>query len=303
MSVTISSPRMQAQVSENGAELIRLQDKEGRDLLWDGNPAFWTGRSPLLFPVVGRVRNDRIQVAGSEYALPKHGFARISRFEPVEADSSLCRFRLSSSEATLKQYPFPFQLDVSYGIEDATLTITASVTNTGSAIMPVSFGFHPAFRWPLPYGAPRDVHAIRFERDEPAPIRRPVDGLIGHDAEASPVQARVLSLRDDLFETDALVFDRLESRSVTYGAPDGGSIRVDFPDMPHLGIWTKPGAGYICIEPWQGHADPEGFEGEFATKPGVVLVQPSDTRSFEMTITVSSAGLGEIYRKAWFVEV
>jgi galactose mutarotase-like enzyme len=290
MNIAISSPNLRAHVSENGAELVRLQDAEGRDLLWDGNPAFWTGRSPLLFPIVGRVRNDRIRVDGSDYELPKHGFARISRFELVEAHSSHCRFRLRSDQGTLKQYPFPFQLDVSYKIEEATLTITASVTNTGSTVMPASFGFHPAFRWPLPYGGPREAHVIRFEHEEPAPIRRPVDGLISRDTEASPVQGQTLSLRDDLFETDAVVFDRLESRSVTYGAPSGGSIRVDFPEMPHMGIWTKPGAGFICIEPWQGYADPEGFEGEFAAKPGVVLIQPGVTRNFAVGMTVSSAG-------------
>ncbi|EIM24952.1 aldose 1-epimerase family protein [Microvirga lotononidis] len=291
MNVTISSPRLRAQMSEKGAELVRLQDEMGRDLLWDGNPAFWTGRSPLLFPIVGRVRNDHIRVGGTEYGLPKHGFARTALFAIREADPSECRFSLVSGETTLGQYPFRFALDVSYRIEDATLTITASVINKGAKAMPASFGFHPAFRWPLPYGAPRDAHAVRFEREEAAPVRRPVDGLISRDVEESPVQGRMLRLQDHLFEADALVFDRLESRSVTYGAPDGGSIRIDFPDMPHLGIWTKPGAGFICIEPWQGHADPEGFDGEFADKPGNVLIQPSETRSFTMTITVNDAGL------------
>lgn len=291
MSVTISSPSLQAQVSENGAELVRLQDGQGRDLLWDGNPDYWTGRSPLLFPIVGRVRNDRIRVGGLEYALPKHGFARTSRFEIEDASTSQCRFSLRSDEATLKQYPFLFRLDVAYGIEEATLTITASVANDGPSTMPVSFGFHPAFRWPLPFGAQRETHVIRFEREEVAPIRRPVDGLISRDAETSPLHGRTLSLRDSLFEADALVFDRLESRSVTYGASSGGSIRVDFPDMPHLGIWTKPGAGFICIEPWQGHADPEGFSDEFAVKPGAVLIQPGKTRDFTIGITVNSVGM------------
>jgi len=288
MSVTISSPRLQAQISENGAELTRLQDERGRDLLWDGDPAFWTGRSPLLFPIVGGVRDNRIQVNGSDYELPRHGFARISRFSLVEADQSTCRFRLTSDQATLKRYPFPFQLDIVYGIEEATLTITASVTNTGSSAMPVSFGFHPAFRWPLPYDASRETHEIRFEREETAPIRRPVDGLIGRDTEPSPVRNRKILLEDALFEGDALVFDQLRSRSVEYGAPGGGSLRVDFPNMPHLGIWTKPGAGFICIEPWQGHADPEDFQGEMAAKPGVVSVPPGKMQDFAMAVTVNT---------------
>ncbi len=290
MIVTLSSPHLKAQVSADGAELVRLQDEQERDLLWNGDPAFWTGRSPLLFPIIGRVRNDRIRVNGSEHELPKHGFARISRFEAVEAHPNRCQFRLASDETTLNQYPFPFRLDVAYAIEAATLTITASATNTGASAMPVSFGFHPAFLWPLPYGAPREAHEIRFEHDEPAPIRRPVDGLLSHQAEASPVQDRKLALHDSLFAADAIVFDQLKSRSVVYGAPGSGSIHVGFPEMPHLGVWTKPGSGFICIEPWQGHADPEGFEGELASKPGIVLIQPGGTRNFTMTITIDSAG-------------
>jgi galactose mutarotase-like enzyme len=286
MNVTISSPQLRAEVSANGAELIRLQDEQGRDWLWDGDPSFWTGRSPLLFPIVGRVRDDRIRINGSEYELPKHGFARTSRFDIEDANPSHCRLRLCSSEATLRSYPFPFQLDMTYAVEGAALSITAFVTNTGPSGMPVSFGFHPAFRWPLPYGAPRGDHEIRFEQEETSPIRRPVEGLISRQAAPSPVQSRTLALHDDLFEADALVFDQLGSRSVEYGARDSASLRVDFPDMPHLGIWTKPGAGFICIEPWQGYADPQDFTGDFSSKPGIVFVQPGETRRFAITITV-----------------
>jgi galactose mutarotase-like enzyme len=290
MSVRIASPQLSAEVSETGAELIRLQDEQGRDLLWDGDPAFWTGRSPLLFPIVGRVRNDRIRVGDAEYELPRHGFARTSHFDIAEANPSLCRFSLRSDETTLERYPFPFQLDVTYTIEGNTLTIEAAAINPGSAPMPVSFGFHPAFRWPLPYGAPREAHGLRFEHEETAPIRRPVDGLIAREAYPTPVQGHSLPLQNSLFEKDAIVFDDLKSRSVEYGAPDSGTIRVDFPGMPHLGIWTKPGAGFICIEPWQGYADPEGFEGEFADKPGIVVIPPGQSRAFTIAITVDSKG-------------
>jgi len=274
-------------VSAQGAELVGLQDGLGHDWLWDGDPAFWAGRSPLLFPIVGRVRNDRIHVNGSVYELPKHGFARTSLFQVEEASASMCRLRLCASEATLKCYPFPFQLDVTYAVEGETLRITAAVANTGSSVMPVSFGFHPAFRWPLPYGAPRETHQIRFEHEEPASVRRPVEGLLSREAEPSPVLGRTLVLHDSLFEADALVFDQLESRSVEYGAPGSASLRVDFPRMPHLGIWTKPGAGFICIEPWQGHADPEGYEGDFSGKPGIVSVQPGATSRFTIAVTIN----------------
>ena len=280
--VSISTAALSAEISATGAELVRLQDRAGADLLWDGNPAVWNGRSPLLFPIVGEVKGNRLNVAGKAYDIGRHGFARTSTFALVGSDAASCTWRLESSDATRRQYPFEFRLDVTYRIEDATLHMEARVTNTGAAVMPASFGFHPALRWPLPYGKPRAAHEIVFERDEPAPIRRPIDGLLSAAQFATPVRDRHLRLHDDLFVEGALVFDTLASRSVLYGE----TIRVDFPRMPHLGIWTKPGAGYVCIEPWQGHASPEGFDGELADKPGVIAITPGATESFGMSITL-----------------
>lgn len=280
--VSISDSTLGAQVSALGAELIRLQDRAGSDLLWNGDPAFWTGRSPLLFPIVGEAMGNRIRVAGREYGIGRHGFARASTFALVSSGAAHCAWRLEASEATRRQYPFEFRLDVTYRIEAATLHMTAAVTNTGGIVMPASFGFHPALRWPLPYGKPRAAHEIVFDRDEPAPIRRPVDGLLSSATWPSPVRARRLALQDGLFEDGALVFDRLESRSVLYGE----AVRVSFPEMPHLGIWTRSGAGFVCIEPWQGHASPQGFDGELADKPGMVPIMPGATRCFAMSINV-----------------
>lgn len=280
--VSISSAALSAEIAPLGAELVRLRDRNGADLLWDGDPAVWNGRSPLLFPIVGEVARNRLNVAGKAYEIGRHGFARISTFSLVDSDAASCTWRLESSEATRRRYPFEFRLDVTYRIDAAVLHMEARVTNTGAVVMPASFGFHPALRWPLPYGKSRDAHEIVFERDEPAPVRRPVDGLLSAAQFPTPVRDRHLLLHDDLFEDGALVFDTLASRSVLYG----GTIRVDFPRMPHLGIWTKPGAGYVCIEPWQGHASPEGFDGELADKPGVVAIAPGTTNSFAMSLNV-----------------
>ncbi len=280
--VSISTPALSAEISTTGAELMRLQDRTGADLLWDGDPAFWASRSPLLFPIVGEAKANRIKVDGTTYEIGRHGFARTSTFTLVRSDAASCTFRLEASEATRRHYPFAFRLDVTYRIEAATLRMEAEVTNTGDGVMPASFGFHPALRWPLPYGTSRAAHEIVFEHDEPAPIRRPVDGLLSTAQFPTPVHERHLKLHDDLFEDGALVFDTLASRSVVYG----DAVRVAFPHMPHLGIWTKPGAGYVCIEPWQGHASPEGFDGELADKPGMVAIAPSATETFAMSIEV-----------------
>ena len=278
--VSISTSGLSACISATGAELVRLQDGEARDLLWDGDPAFWTGRSPLLFPIVGEVKGNRIAVAGTPYEIGRHGFARTSRFALVASEATRCTWRLEASDETRRQYPFAFRLDVTYRIDGGTLQVAAEVTNLGDGLMPASFGFHPALRWPLPYGKPRDAHAIVFEQDEPAPIRRPIEGLLSRAEYATPVRDGRLLLHDGLFEAGALVFDRLASRSLVYGE----ALRVSFSGMPHLGIWTKPGAGYVCIEPWQGHASPEGWQGELADKPGMVAIMPGARQSFGMSI-------------------
>jgi galactose mutarotase-like enzyme len=280
--VSISDSTLSAQISPLGAELVRLQDGNGLDLLWDGDPAFWTGRSPLLFPIVGEAKGNRIRVADRLYGIERHGFARTSTFALVSSGPTHCTWRLEANGATRRQYPFEFRLDVTYRVEDAALHMNAEVTNPGDGIMPAAFGFHPALRWPLPYGKPRALHEIVFDRDEPAPIRRPVDGLLSSAGYPTPVRNRRLALHDTLFEDGALVFDALASRSLVYGE----TLRVSFPRMPHLGIWTKPGAGFVCIEPWQGHASPEDFDGELADKPGMVAIMPGATERFGMSISV-----------------
>jgi galactose mutarotase-like enzyme len=284
--IRIASGDLAAEVDERGAELVRLQDKAGRDLLWDGAPAFWTGRAPLLFPMVGRARGDAIRINGVEYEMPQHGFARHSRFACVERAAGRCVMRLRSSPETLAQFPFPFQLDVGFDLSGPTLTVTAIVSNPGERVLPVSFGFHPAFRWPLSAEVERESHEIIFDKPEAAPIRRPVDGLLSPATYPSPVLGDRLPLADDLFRDGALIFDRLASRRVSYGAPGAGRIEVAFPRMPHLGIWTKPCAGFVCIEPWQGFASPEDFDGDFPDRPGVVPIGPGHARAFEMSITV-----------------
>jgi galactose mutarotase-like enzyme len=273
-------------VSGLGAELQRLSTASGVELLWDGNPAVWAGRSPLLFPIVGNAKNDRITVDGRAYPLSRHGFARTSTFELVSATPSQCLWRLRANEETRARYPFAFGLHMAYAIGGNRLTMTALVANNDDKPMPVSFGFHPAFRWPLQPGLSREQHEVRFERPEPGPIRRPTaDGLLS-EAAPSPVEGSRLALADSLFVHGALVWDHLQSRSLTYGALSGPSLRLDFPDMPHLGIWTLPGAGYICLEPWQGFASPAGFDGELAEKPGIVSIEPGGARPFSLSITV-----------------
>jgi galactose mutarotase-like enzyme len=153
--------------------------------------------------------------------------------------------------------------------------------------MPASFGFHPAFAWPLPYGRDRADHRITFAHDEPDGIR-PIatDGTIAAGELPSPLTGRTLALSDDLFAHDALVWDNVRSDRVTYGASTGPSLEIAFPDTPMLGLWTKPRARYICVEPWHGIADPEGYAGELKDKPGIFRIPPGGTKDIAMSVTL-----------------
>lgn len=286
--VSIKGEGLSAEINPLGAELWALRDGDHRDLLWDGDPAFWTGRAPLLFPVIGVVNGDVIRVGGAEYPMAKHGFARRREFAVVAREENSATFRLEADDETRKSYPFAFRLDVHFAIADGAISLTATAQNLGDTAMPASFGFHPALRWPLPYGGARADHRLRFDAAEPEPIRRiDSDGLVRPKPEPTPIEGDTLIVRDDLFTDDAVILDAPHSRGLHFGAPGTPGLRVDW-DLPQLGIWTKPGAPYLCIEPWQGMADPEGFTGDIFDKPGIVAIAPGASQKFSMKIGLTA---------------
>ena len=282
----LRSDDLEAEVSPLGAELVALRDAQGRDFLWDGDPAYWKGRAPLLFPIVGKVPNDQLLIAGKAYPMRQHGLARVSRFDLVARDEGSCLFRLDATDASRDIYPFAFRLDVRYALAGARLAVEATVANRGEGAMPCSFGFHPAFRWPLPGGGTKARHEVVFAEAEDAPARRLDGGLLRTAPDATPIAGRRLALSESLFDDDVLILDELRSRELVYRSPDGPSVRMRFPAMPHLGLWSKPGAGFLCIEPWQGYAAPAGFSGELAAKPGTVSIEPGGARTFAMSLEI-----------------
>jgi galactose mutarotase-like enzyme len=288
--LTVSSDALTAQIDPLGAQLSSLRDPSGRDLLWDGNPAFWNGRAPLLFPIVGTLAGGEYRFGGKTYALSRHGFARHKLFEVLSASSTKALLRLKTDDETLAAYPFYFELQACFEIKDSTLVLTTSVTNDGDAPMPASFGYHPAFRWPLPFGAARALHAIEFDLEEPEPIRRlDAAGLVTPIRYPTPVRERRLLLVDDLFKDDVVIFAAIRSQGLTYGTDTGPRLVLQFPDTPYLGVWTKPGAPFICIEPWHGMSDPVGFTGDFTEKPGVFIVPPGARRNLTLQVTLTGS--------------
>jgi galactose mutarotase-like enzyme len=285
--IKVRSAALSAEINPFGAQLSVLRDRDARDLLWDGDAAVWAGRAPILFPIVGSLAGGSYRLDNRRFELSRHGFARGKPFEVVATTASSATFRLREDDATLALYPFAFELEVSYVLASSTLSVTASVRNTGNEALPASLGLHPALRWPLPYGASRAAHFIEFEVDEPAPIRRiNAEGLVLPAAQPTPVVNHRRMLADELFREDVMIFDQLNSRSLRYGSADGPQVEVRFPDARYLGLWTKPGAPFICIEPWQGISDPAGFAQDFTRKPGVFMVAPGASHSLNMGITL-----------------
>jgi len=285
----ISSGDLTATINPLGAELWSLRDRDGRELLTDADPRWWTGRAPILFPFVGRCRDDRYRLNGHEYAMPQHGFARRKPFSLLERCETRAAFRLEADAETRLAYPFEFSLEIAFELEGRSLAICARVANEGGTAMPFSFGFHPAFAWPLPYGEAAREHRIIFEKAEPAPLRKidRASGLIAAGASPSPVDGKVLIPTYAMFEGDALIWDQLNSRSLLWGAPASPNLRIAFEDMRWLGIWQKPGAHYLCIEPWAGMADPVGFDGDVWDKPGIMCLQAGETQAFGLNLSLA----------------
>lgn len=287
--VEIASSDLTAAINPFGAELTHLRDRQRRELMSAADPAFWPHYAPILFPVIGVTNGGVIRVDGREYQMPKHGFARHSTFDLVRRERDRAVFRLNDSEATRAHYPFVFRLEVDFSLYQTKLTVEARISNRGETPMPAQFGFHPALAWPQPFGELREDHQIIFDTDEPEQLLRiAADGLIAPEKRDNPLEGRRLRLADGLFTDDALVWDPVHSQQVRYGAGQGPSIRLAFPDTPRLGIWTKPGASFICIEPWHGLADPQGFTGELRDKPGGFIVQPGTEKQITMVVTLDA---------------
>jgi len=276
----------EALVAATGAELQSLR-LGGRDLLWNAGP-LWPRHAPLLFPVVGRLKDDTLRHNGTTLPMPRHGFARDRDFSLLEATATTCTAELRDDAASLAIYPFPFVLRVAYTLTAASLRMDLSLRNPGTGPLPASLGLHPAFRWPLAPDRPKGAHRLIFRADEPGPLQRLTPtGQLDPAPHPTPIQGTTLPLCEELFTDDALIFLEPRSRSLRFEAEGGPTLTLRWEGFPHLGLWAKPDAGpsFLCIEPWEGHADPEGWAGDFADKPGGFTLAPGATRRWSLTIS------------------
>ncbi len=284
---TLERSGSRAVIARQGAELTALR-LGGTDFLWDAGP-LWPRQAPLLFPVVGALAGDTLRHRGTAYPMPKHGFARDRAFAWQGGSETTCALELRDDDRTREAYPFPFVLTIHYALEPAALRMELGLHNPGPEPLPASLGLHPAFRWPLAPGVPKAAHRLVFEADEPSPLRRiDASGLLTPTLHPTPIQDRKLPLNEGLFIEDALLFLEPQSRRVRFEAPGSPSLVLTWEGFPHLGVWTKPdlGPGFLCIEPWEGHASPAGWDGEFSQKPGSFVLAPGTERKWSLTVSV-----------------
>ena len=263
--IKLYNKNIEIKISTHGAELQSVI-KNGEQLLWQGDPAFWTGRAPVLFPICGALKDNKYVFEGREYSLPRHGFARHSEFVLEAADNESAVFLLKSNEETKKVYPFDFELRVIYTLQGTELKIEYEVKNTGNISMYYSIGSHEA------YACPEGIekYCVKFEKRENLDSYIPENSLISYNTTNFGVNTNVLQLRKELFDNDSVIFGNLNSRKAALiNNITGREVTVEFPDCPYMLIWTVPGANYVCLEPWCGVADFVDSNYDITTKKGI----------------------------------
>jgi len=282
LNTTISNKILSASIKHAGAELFSLTDNQNKEYMWNGNPDFWPKHSPILFPIVGSLKNETYTFDEKEYHLSRHGFARDKEFELIEKTESSATFSLSYNEETLHQYPFKFELQIIYNLEENKLNIGYKVINKGETQFPFSIGAHPAFSLPEEFSN----YSIQFEKEEKLEYSLLEDGLISNTTATLETSNNTVSLNYKLFENDALVFKTLQSNSLTILENSKPYLKVDFEDFPSLGIWTKENAPFICIEPWFGYSDTLEKSGDILKKEGILLLEANQIFNSEFNIEV-----------------
>jgi galactose mutarotase-like enzyme len=272
-----------------GAELSSLVDKrDGLEHMWKADPSFWPRQAPLLFPTVGESKDQRIVVDGTSYPMGRHGFARHELFTVVGEGKHHVIFELRSDPNTLRHYPFDFIFRVRYELRDAQLNTSFEVINSGIRDMGFQLGGHPAFSVPFGDGEKFGDHVIRF--DTAMNLARHLlteKGLYSGEERPFLNNESEFDLSYDLFKEDALVFKNIASKQVSIQHLDGGKrLQMDFEGFPHFGIWSIPGADYVCLEPWIGCADMHDQPDDFFKKDSLIRLSPAERFSASFLVSI-----------------
>jgi len=281
LKVTIKNSNFTATINSKGAELISLKTN-GREYIWEGNPEFWGKHSPVLFPIVGTLKNNEFQYLEENYTLSRHGFARDIEFVVKEQSENKVVFSLESSASTLQNYPFIFELQLIYVLEESKLTIQYKVFNKDSKEIPFSIGAHPAFALTENF----DSYSLSFGDDNELKYFLLENDLLSDKTEVIDLNKNQLQLDYQLFERDALVFKQINSKAITINENSKPILKIDFKNFPNLGIWTKNKAPFICIEPWFGYSDKNNSSGNILEKEGIIILKTNEIFDCEFSIEI-----------------
>lgn len=282
MTTTISNSNLTAQINHFGAELFSLKNSDNKEFIWEGNPAFWGKHSPVLFPIVGTLKNNTYHYNGKEYHLSRHGFARDKEFTLSDKSKNSATFSLASSKESNKVFPFDFELQVIYTLDGNRLIIAYKIINNNNYTMPFSIGAHPAFSLPKPFGE----YALEFEYPESLTSFELENDLLSDKATTIEMVGNQIPLDYSLFEKDALIFKKLQSKAITILENNSPLLRVQFNDFPNLGIWTKTNAPFLCIEPWLGYSDTVHSSGNILEKEGIQLLESKKSLEYNFSIEI-----------------
>ena len=269
----LENDALRAEVSLLGAELTEFYDKRHQcDLLWEGDPAFWKRRSPILFPNVGKTWQNRMIIGDKAYPTAQHGFARDRAFTCIEERADRLVFLLKSDAETMARYPYPFELEIEYRLEGSVLGVLWRVRNPSAEDMFFTIGGHPAFRFSR-FGELKQDHQLYFPGKQSLKYVL-IDPATGScDAKhihTLPLEKSRLPLSEDLFAHDALILDGAQVEEVWLCGADGTPcVGMRCPGFPNFGIWSVKDAPFVCLEPWMGRCDDNGFDRELSEKPGV----------------------------------
>jgi len=263
---------LKVSISSQGAQLSSIYNKTTSvEQLWQADAAIWPWHAPNLFPIVGGLINDELLIAGKAYPMKRHGFARLSEFVLLKSDDEQAVFSLPGSEKVHKIYPYNFDFEVMYMLIDNALRITYKVINLDKKTIYFSVGGHPAFNVPFHKGENYEDYYLEFETGEKLTTHLlSAEGFFSGEVRPVPLDGTKLWLTRDMFDKDALVFKNIGTRLVTIKSKNHDeSLSVEYPHFNYLGLWAKPGADFVCIEPWLGCADTQGEPKDISKKEDI----------------------------------
>lgn len=276
--ISIQNDKLKANFRELGAELVSLINIEsGKEIMWSGNADFWGGISPVLFPIIGALKNEQYIIENQTYELPRHGFARRRIFAVKESSENEVVFELTSDEESLKIYPFQFSLEIKYTLAANKLTVDYLVKNLSQKQMYFSLGAHPGFAIDTENGLNYNDYEIAFSNDDELQINPLADNLISNQTQTIDLENKVLPLSYELFSKDALVMTNMRSKELTLrNNKNHHKVIFTFSNFPYFGIWAAKNADFVCLEPWQGIADLENHNQQLTEKFGILRLEKGE---------------------------